>query len=174
MKESSWIQLGSVALLLCSAVSTLAQDSGLRVDTSSSASRIQGRIGLGNQTSNWSGKAGIVLGDYYFDRTRLGTGEVSSGFRATSGLLLGQRVSVLGSPGTVQNSINDVWSAMPYVGIGWTSLSVRKGWGLTADLGLVARTSSGGLRLGNAQTLDDLLRELRLNPLIQVGVSYAF
>lgn len=174
MRSRSWIQFFSVAALMCVGVSAQAQDAGLRVDGTTLAPRIQGRIGLGTQAHNWSGQAGVVLGDYYFGNIRLGAGDVSGGFRATSGLLLGQRASVLGAPGNVQRTVNETWSAMPYVGIGWTSVSARKGWGLTADLGLAARTSTGGLRVGTVQTLDDLLRDLRLNPILQLGVSYSF
>jgi hypothetical protein len=122
----------------------------------------------------WSGQGGIVLGDYYFEGTRLGSTDVSGGFRATSGVVLGQRPTVLGLPAAVHNTVNDAWSAMPYVGLGWSSVSARRGWGFSADLGLAARGSQGGLRVGNGQTLDDLLRDLRLMPTLQVGVSYSF
>ena len=70
------------------------------------------------------------------------------------------------------------WSAVPYVGIGYSGLSLRGGWGFTADVGL-AGTVGGGLRarrdgaLGS-QGVDELLRELRLTPVLQFGASYAF
>jgi hypothetical protein len=115
-----------------------------------------------------------MLGDYYFGQVRLGSGDVMAGFHATSGVLLGQRAAVLGAPGAILNSVNETWQAMPYVGIGWTSASARKGWGFSADLGLAARNSAGGLRVGSTQSLDDLLRELRMTPMLQLGVSYAF
>jgi hypothetical protein len=56
-------------------------------------------------------------------------------------------------------------------------MSLRGGWGFTADVGLAVdacglRTRRDGA-LGT-QGLDDLLRELRLRPMLQVGASYAF
>jgi hypothetical protein len=68
----------------------------------------------------------------------------------------------------------DVWSATPYLGIGFTGTSMRRGWGFSADLGVTARGTTAGLRVGSGPTLDDLLRELRLTPLLHMGVSYAF
>ena len=137
----------------------------------------------------------MLLGDYYFSRTRLGAGQVSSGFRATSGVLLGQRSLALGTPALgasaqtvsftvvrqprwamgVSESAAEPWAAAPYIGVGWTGTSVRGGWGVSADLGFVGRSSgSGGLRVNGSQAVDDLLRELRISPMVQVGVSYAF
>lgn len=148
--------------------------SGLRIEDVSAAPRLLARIGVGPHTHAWAGQSGLLLGDYYFSGTRLGSPDRAGGLRATSGVLFGQRAAVLGAPGAVQNTVNDLWSASPYVGIGWTSISLRGGWGFSADLGLAARTGSGGLRVSPTQSLDDALRELRLLPTIQVGVSYAF
>lgn len=148
--------------------------SGLRIDDVSAAPRMLARIGLGSHTHAWAGQSGLLLGDYYFSGTRLGSPDRAGGLRATSGVLLGQRAAVLGAPGAVQNTVNDLWAATPYVGIGWTSSSLRGGWGFSADLGLAARTTSGGLRVSPTQSVDDALRQLRLLPTIQVGVSYAF
>lgn len=147
---------------------------GLRIDDVSTTPRLLARIGMGSHTHAWAGQSGLLLGDYYFSGTRLGSPDRFGGLRATSGVLLGQRAAVLGAPGAVQRTVNDLWAATPYVGIGWTSTSLRGGWGFSADLGLAARSGSGGLRVSPTQTLDDALRELRLLPTIQVGVSYAF
>ncbi|HET9978212.1 MAG TPA: hypothetical protein VFQ20_12285 [Burkholderiaceae bacterium] len=147
---------------------------GLRIDDVSTAPRLLARIGVGPHTHAWAGQSGLLLGDYYFSGTRLGRSDRVGGLRATSGVLLGQRAAVLGAPGAVHNTVNDLWAATPYVGLGWTSTSLRGGWGFSADLGLAARTGSGGLRVSPTQSLDDALRELRLLPTIQVGVSYAF
>lgn len=161
--------------------------------------RLQARVAistsqnLDGSNSPWQQHGGVLLGDYYFSRTRLGNSDVRSGFRATSGLLLGQRSLALGTPalaggqgftltmlrqqrwaGAVGESVSEPWSTVPYLGVGWTGASVRGGWGLTADLGVAARPANGGLRVNNANALDDLLRELRLTPVLHVGVSYAF
>lgn len=162
--------------------------------------RFQARIGINASQSAdaantaWQQQGGVVLGDYYFSRARLGIGDVSGGFRATSGLLLGQRSLALGTPALAAGqgfnltlvrqtrsaqptgaSLNEPWATVPYLGVGWSGVSARGGWGLTADFGFAARGNSGhGLRVGNTQQLDDLLRELRLTPVLQLGVSYAF
>jgi hypothetical protein len=178
-----------------------AQASGLTLDGNGrEAPRLQARVGIhtgqtldGSGSPAWQQQAGVVLGDYYFSRTRLGSSDVSSGFRATSGLLVGQRSLALGTPalaggqaftlttlrqhrwaGAMGESLSEPWSTVPYLGVGWTGVSVRGGWGLTADLGLAGRPANGGLRVGNTTALDDLLRELRLTPVLHIGVSYAF
>ena len=68
------------------------------------------------------------------------------------------------------------WTVQPYLGIGY-SLSTRSGWGFAADLGLGGRRSGDGLRLaptGRGGSVDRVLDELRLAPVLQLGVSYAF
>lgn len=190
----------SVALLGLSSMAASAQGAGLTVDDSSRLGpRLQARVGINSSQaidgSNpaWQQQAGVLLGDYYFSRARFGLSDVSGGFRATSGLLMGQRSLALGTPAlagghgftltmlkqqrwasAVGESLSEPWSAVPYVGIGWSGVSLKGGWGLTADLGLAARPLGGGLRVGNTPALDDLLRDLRLTPVLHLGVSYAF
>jgi hypothetical protein len=188
--------------LLLSAPAVYAQGEGLSFDqTVSFGPRLQARVGVNTSTSmadgsnaSWNQQAGVLLGDYYFSRTRFGDGQVSSGFRATSGVLLGQRSLALGTPalsgsgglrvtqlrqprGALPGLETAVapWAVVPYVGVGWSGTSVRGGWGVSADVGIAGRSSgSGGLRINGGQSLDDLLRELRISPMVQVGVSYAF
>jgi hypothetical protein len=163
--------------------------------------RLQARVGLNTSATvadgsnaSWQQQAGVLLGDYYFSRTRLGAGAVNSGFRATSGVMLGQRSLALGTPAFANGPgmglttlrqprvampglevAAEPWAAVPYVGVGWSGVSVRGGWGVSADFGVAGRSyNSGGLRVSGGQSLDDLLRELRLTPMVQVGVSYAF
>jgi hypothetical protein len=68
--------------------------------------------------------------------------------------------------------------AVPYVGIGYTGLPSRGGWGFSADIGVMALTPESRVKLGRpdggGQSLDDVLRDLRLSPLVQLGVSYSF
>jgi hypothetical protein len=186
------------AVMICPAV--WAQ--GLTVDEAAAfGPRLQTRIGLATSAPSldgggavWQQQAGVVLGDYYFSRMRFGSGQVSGGFRATSGVLLGQRSVALGTPALAgaagsgltqlrqsrwllpgQDMFGEPWSAVPYLGIGWSGTSARGGWGLSADFGFAGRSAgSGGLRINGNQSLDDLLRELRITPMLQVGVSYAF
>ena len=188
-------------VLVCTAsIAAGAQTGSLAVSEQAwSGPRLQARVGINASLSadggnaSWQQQGGLVLGDYYFSRTRLGDGLVSSGFRATSGLLLGQRSMALGAPALANgqgvnltvlrqtrtavagsDSANEAWSAVPYVGVGWSGISQRGGWGVSADFGFAGRSlGNSGLRAGT-QGVDDLLRELRLTPLLHLGVSYAF
>ena len=126
-----------------------------------------------------------VLGDYYF-----APAGPSSGFRATSGLIIGtasnRSLSSFGALGVrstlapTQGLPGDQFerSTLPYLGLGYTSVSNRQGWGFSADIGLIARNPGSTVRLGRVfsggQPLDDLLRDMRLSPLVNLGVSYAF
>ena len=137
-----------------------------------------------------------VLGDYYFTRSLPRLGD-SGGFRATSGMFLGARASSMLStaPGLAGRAFSmdhrslgglqppgapeapvESGSAVPYVGLGYTGLPSKGGWGFSADLGVMA-LNLGSVKLGrvfSGQNLDEALRELRLSPLVQVGVSYSF
>jgi len=139
-----------------------------------------------------------VLGDYYFSRSLRGPGS-ARGFRATSGLLLGSRSTSLlsGGPaaslsgrafnvdrrsiniGGLANPADNVADPgpVPYVGIGYTGLAGKGGWGFSADLGFMALNPGSAVKLGrvfNGQSLDDTLHDMRLSPLVQLGVSYSF
>jgi hypothetical protein len=190
------------ATLLLAAPAVWAQSQGLTIDDPARfGPRLQARVGVNTSTAlndrgsaSWQQQAGVLLGDYYFSRARLGEGQVSSGFRATSGVMLGQRSLALGTPALSGpqgmsvtqlrqprsalpgiESASEPWAAVPYIGIGWSGVSVRGGWGVSADLGIAGRSNgSGGLRVSGNQSLDDLLRELRISPMVQLGVSYAF
>jgi hypothetical protein len=139
-----------------------------------------------------------LMGDYYFSRSATVAGGIASGFRATSGLIVGPRTALwtarpsaaaLGSIFSVDRRLfdasaslpgSDAWAdsgALPYLGVGYSGLSLRGGWSVSADLGLVAQSPGAvklGRMLGGTQGLDDLLRDLRLSPVIQLGVSYSF
>lgn len=207
MSRTASPSLLSPARVLAALLSALpavaaAQAPGLSVNdpTASFGPRFQARVGINASLSAdagnpaWQQQAGVVLGDYYFNQVRFGLRDVSGGFRATSGLLLGQRSLMLGTPalaggqglnvtvlrqhrlaGASGETLSEGWSAVPYVGVGWSGVSVRGGWGLSADLGLAGR-SAGGLRVnqGAGQAVDDVLREWRLTPVLHLGVSYAF
>jgi hypothetical protein len=198
-----WARLaGAGALAAFAASPSWAQGQGLVLEPSQAfGPRLQARVGVNTSwaaadgsTVSWHQQAGVVLGDYYFSRARLGEGQVSSGFRATSGVLLGQRSLALSTPAMSHGSAvglttlrqprlampglevaAEPWAAVPYVGIGWSGLSAKGGWGVSADFGFAGRSyGTGGLRVSAGQSLDDLLRELRLTPMVQLGVSYAF
>ena len=63
-----------------------------------------------------------------------------------------------------------------YMGLGYSSLRTRGGWGFSADVGVMALSPSSVVKLGRSgtQSLDDVLREMRLSPLLHLGVSYSF
>jgi hypothetical protein len=63
--------------------------------------------------------------------------------------------------------------AWPYLGIGYSDASLRGGWGFSADLGLAAQSFGAARSLGS-QSLDDTIRDMRLTPVLQLGVSYRF
>lgn len=205
MTTARLLLLASVAGLMLAPHATQAQ-SGLRVSTDTHAEqthwpRWQARFGLATQASaidasaRWQLSAGQLLGDFYWSGLRpTGIGR-SSGFRATSGLLLGRYALALSLPTpsssqgigiTLSRSLrassglgeglNEPWSAVPYLGVGYSGISLRGGWGFTADVGLAG--TSGGLRTrreaGLGAGAEDLLRELRLTPVLQFGASYAF
>jgi hypothetical protein len=151
-----------------------------------------------NSDSNAVSLSGAsLLGDYYFTRSLHGLGD-GGGFRATSGVFVGSRSTTLlstvpapgrsfsidrrslGSFGLTTPILADAAdpAAVPYVGVGYTGLSTKGGWGFSADVGLMALNPGSAVKLGRVfggtQNLDDVLREMRLSPIVQVGVSYSF
>ncbi len=215
MRTANWIVVAG--LLTCMAGAADAQQGdGLSVDATDKAwPRWQARIALGVSPGVWradsaafntsvSRLSGLsVMGDYYFwnpsSATRPAT---SSGFRATSGLIVGSRSSAYlsgpvvnaGAAGLSVRSLgaqptrsalagsnadvgSDASGATPYVGMGYTGASLKGGWGFSADIGLMALNPGSAVKLGrvlSGQSLDDTLREMRLSPLLQLGVSYSF
>ena len=140
-----------------------------------------------------------LMGDYYFGTRSLGSHAALGGFRATSGLIFGPR-SVLSTGQPASLAAGSGFSigsrlfgpkpapylgetgadnaTVPYVGLGYTGLAAHTGWSFNADLGLVAQSPGNAVRLGRvfsgAQSLDDIVRDMRLAPLLQLGVSYSF
>ena len=131
-------------------------------------------------TTHWS-LAGTpltarLLGDYHFEASRLGQ---SGGLRLTSGVLLNLRGSAnlwaIGLP-------NDTAPAQPYAGIGYSGFGARGDWGFNADLGLTAlnpgATLHSTVQLGRVfsggANLSDAVRDLRLSPVVRLGMYYSF
>ena len=144
-----------------------------------------------------------LVGDYYFACAPLGSG-AAGGFRATSGVVFGSRAALgpAAQPGATTGSAFSVGrrlfgtylatpaatstadattsdsAPVPYVGVGYTGLSARAGWSFNADLGLAALGLGSSVKLGraasNSASLDDQVRDVRLTPVLQLGVSYAF
>jgi hypothetical protein len=137
------------------------------------------------------------MGDVYFGGSRSSAG----GFRATSGLIYGSRSSLAGMSamapasgllnvdrrlfgasttglGYTTDPVNESNGTLPYVGIGYSSLASRSGWSFSADLGLVSLAPANAGRLGRvfggSQNLDDVVRDMKLTPVLQLGASYSF
>jgi len=141
-----------------------------------------------------------LLGDVYLGGSKAAAGAPTNGFRATSGVLIGARSPLLGaaasstsagglyasnrrlfgtSPGSLGTSDASVDSStVPYIGIGYSNLSAKSGWSFSADLGVVSQSPGNVVRfgrvVGGSQSLDDVVRDMRLAPVIQLGVSYSF
>lgn len=197
---------------VAAAIPWMAHAEGLKADLDQIQwARWQARLAIGTPAPLWRSRFegqdrpaatinGIsVMGDYYFART-VAAGGVASGFRATSGLIVGPRSGLwtgrpgLSVPGSLAidrrlfdvspaavNGVSDPnadTSATPYLGVGYSGLSLRGGWSVSADLGLMALAPGNAVKLGRVvggtQALDELLRDLRLSPVIQLGVSYSF
>lgn len=155
----------------------------------------------------WSGMGdtspagATVVGDYYFSAATPAQQLNRSGFRASSGLLIKQpgvslselawssrAAATFGTPSHLQlssaigslepSSDATTYSTMPYVGIGYSGIHAKSGWGFWADVGLVMRSPGNMLGVGRvvsgSQSAEDLVRELRLSPLLQLGVNYSF
>ena len=132
-----------------------------------------------------------LFGDYYLTGPGFGQGDIAGGLRLTSGLAIGPRRATQGLPpvrlgeglrsapglqlGPDQENSR---VALPYLGLGYTSLSAREGWGFSADIGLGGLAPGERLRLGRsnptAAQVENVLNALRLAPVLQLGVSYAF
>ena len=133
-----------------------------------------------------------LMGDYYLTGSLFGGARQSGGLRATSALLIGPRWQTLGAGSLGLPSVRrglvverrmpsgtpdgDSSAASTYLGIGYTGLSAQGGWGFSADLGVVALNPGSPVRFGRVgvQNVDDASRELRLAPMLQLGVSYSF
>ena len=161
--------------------------------------RFQGRITYSAATPAWRSefapfdrtglkvRGATVMGDLYVGQVPLGGKTQVGGFRATSGVVFGARSPVWGAPALTAPNLEPRFGAvdpgrepstMPYLGIGYSSLALRAGWSFSADLGLVSLAPGNAVRLGRVfgggQNLDDVIRDMRFAPVVQLGVSYSF
>ena len=128
-----------------------------------------------------------LLGDYYYFRSA-----TLGGFRASGGLLSGAwgglplvngsagprlGLSVTGVALPLNAPYGDI-ATLPYLGLGYSSPARGGALSVTADLGLVAGHPGGAVGVGRAifgnQAMDTALRELRVSPVLQLGVRYTF
>lgn len=143
-----------------------------------------------------------VLGDYYFLQHDAATdSRYGGGFRATGGVIIGARSAPwsllpgsLSAPGLAIGTGRHRFAlaepvaagfdagdgrrdSVSYVGVGYTGLkglgASAGGWGFSADVGVMALRPRSAVRLGQ-QGVGEVLRDLQLSPLLQLGVSYSF
>ena len=118
-------------------------------------------LGVSQQTAR-------LFSDYQLDTLRLGH---TGGLRLTSGLLFSQRSGNLAPDAEAR-------SAWPYLGIGYSGSGVHGDWGFSADIGMAAQslgaTARLGRVLGGSFSLSDAVRDLRLQPVVRLGVNYSF
>jgi len=174
----------AMAVLAAGACSVAQAESGLRLDPEQTQS-FKARVHLLAADAGGGSRllGAQLLGDFY----PLSGG---SGLRLSGGLLLGP-ASLLGTglaPATgaaglgfsqrsLRGSTDEPVQQQPYLGVGYSQVSLRQGWGFSADLGL-AVSGGTGLRLNGptafAQSLDDSVRRLQWTPVLQVGLTYRF
>ena len=169
--EALWPQWQARVAVQTAAVSPVTLSSLLQNDGASAPRAAQG---------------GALFGDYYFAQPSFGS------FRASGGLMLGSTggaplLTGLAAPRlglSVQNLGGAVGvgaetaGTVPYLGLGFVSAAWRNSLSLTADLGWVAAQPSAIGGVGRAifgnQGWETALREIRLAPVVQLSVRYAF
>ncbi len=200
------LQLVSTSMALAAMLAATAArgDGGIAADPSTGPwGRFQGRIAYvaapawrsdlaAPARSGLKISGASIMGDVYLAPT-------PGGLRATSGLFVGSRGGLWGSPSTTSagarfgvggrafsaaaaapavDSVSDGGATVPYLGVGWSRLPSHGGWSFSADLGLVSLAPGNAARLGRVfgggQGLDDVVRDMRLAPVVQLGVSYSF
>ena len=118
-----------------------------------------------------------LLGDYDLGSLGLSLPHVTGRFRATSGLVFGLGSTTAGGVMPWSDS-GDRSASAPYLGVGYTGWLSKTGLTFSADLGLTADYPGGSWRFGRAlfgnQGVDATLRELRVQPRLQLGVQYSY
>jgi hypothetical protein len=127
--------------------------------------------------TNWaldqSPLTGRLVGDYRMDTLRFGQ---TGGLRLTSGVLVNLRNPATNGLGMTP-SVDNPSAAQPYAGIGYSGAGSRGDWGFSAELGLAAQNPGAAVQFGrlfNGVSFGDTVRDLRLQPMIRLGMNYAF
>lgn len=132
-------------------------------------------------------RGGALLGDYVFARPAFGSFRASGGLMSghLGGLPLASTLAGGRFDVSVQRSTTSAWlpgteapATLPYLGFGFSGGAGLAGLSLSADVGLVAERPEAAVGLGRAlfgnQGMERSLRELRLAPVMQLGVRYTF
>lgn len=178
-----------LAIALCAAAGGASAQYGLQwgapvADRSAQLALAGWTIGLRVHLLGAEGAPLRLIGDHYLTGPGFGGDEVSGGLRLSGGLTVGARRpgSAVGPgllPHGIDASMPDGGQAVqPYLGLGYSTLSARTGWGFAADIGLGGlRPGAAVPRLGGAArgtAVEQVLESLRMAPVLQLGVSYAF
>jgi hypothetical protein len=136
------------------------------------------RLGLTAPDASLPTRAAL-LGDYDLGDFGLALPRTSGRFRATSGLLFGLRGTGHNTGGLLPGPGPEALPpSAPYLGVGYSGWLLKSGLSFTADVGLTADYPGGTWRLGRAllgnQGAETALRELRLQPRLQLGVQYTY
>jgi hypothetical protein len=139
-----------------------------------------------------------LLRDYYLTRSLIGAGTqgglhttggliVSPGSRSAGQALFGAQPGALSitrriaspvAPALGNEAGPDGSTTIPYLGVGYMGQSTKGGWSFNADLGLVALEPGNAVKFGRvfsgSQSLYDLARDMRVAPVMQMGLSYSF
>jgi len=104
-----------------------------------------------------------------------------SSMRGSAGLSV-QRMDVLSNEGLPTYLGTDPNRTVPYIGAAYSGRFTESdginAWRFQADLGLISLNSSNAAHMGRVlsgeQGLDELIRELRLRPVVKFTINYKF
>lgn len=201
MRTAAWVSVVAAALVGV-AVNAQAGDGGLITSANTDLpTRWQTRMTVGFhdvdrglaqlqvRTPGLNLHSASVMGDYYFVRSEPDA-RTQGGFRATGGVVLANGLGAFAgaaqqSSSPQRDSVNRYalagsgvdgagLQAMPYVGVGYTAHNSPGGWGFSADVGVVTQGIKADGAMFSSFGLDERWREMRMAPLLQLGVSYSF
>lgn len=175
--RSAWL-LGLLGLVLA-ATSAVAAD-GLLLERQVIWPRWQPRLSLYEAPDIAPLQRAALVADYDLGSFGLSLPFASGRFRATSGLIFDlRRQPGLGvAPWTAWTAGDAAPLSSPYIGLGYTGWVPKTGLRFSADLGFSADYPGGAWRFGRAlfgnQGFDATLRDMRLQPRLQLGVQYTY
>ncbi|MCA0244943.1 MAG: hypothetical protein LCI02_29425 [Proteobacteria bacterium] len=177
---AAWLRIPLATLIVAAAPAALAAD-GLLLERQMIWPRWQPRLALYEAPDIAPLQRAALVGDYDLGSLGLALPFASGRFRATSGLIFDLRNKPLGfaAPAWAALGAGDATPlSAPYIGLGYTGWVPKTGLSFSADLGLSADYPGGAWRFGRAlfgnQGFDATLRDLRLQPRLQLGVQYTY
>jgi hypothetical protein len=171
-------------LLLAGTALTASAADGLSVPASGKGwagwqARLEGVVASGLRLAPLGAEGSTraaLLGDYDLGDFGLALPRTTGRFRATSGVLFGLQYPA--APRQPWAGIDMPQPSAPYIGLGYTGWLTKSGLSFSADVGVTADYPGGTWRLGRAllgnQGSDATLRELRLQPRLQLGMQYSY